>query len=232
MNANKCKNLVSAIQNTSDPTISYIDFSNNDTVTALNLLLGMPTVSHPLCAAMLSPLTTVINVGTIGCDQARHIRAAAAGKLFGCPTQQYLNALTIATTHAIADTSTTSIFIMEGVDVVNKCIATTPLTINLSDGTKVKSSHVCDIEIHGLPTVLMGHIVPLLTVASLIGICPLCKAGCKVVFDDKNVLRYLMARKLYGDSKTLLPLVDVVHWQKCVCHPRTHYPVMTWPLFS
>jgi hypothetical protein len=75
---------------------------------------------------------------------------------------------------------------MEGVDVVNKCIATTPLTINLPDGTKVKSSHVCDIEIPGLPTILLGHIVPSLTVALLIGIRPLCKADCKVTFDDKK----------------------------------------------
>ena len=94
--------------------------------------------------------------------------------------------MTIGRDQAIAGTGATSIFIMEGVDVVNKRIVTTPLTINLPDGKKVKSSHVCDIEIPGLPTVLLGHIVPSLTVASLIGIYPLCKAGCKVVFDDKN----------------------------------------------
>ncbi len=31
-----------------------------------------------------------------------------------------------------------------------------------------------------------GHIVPSLKIASLIGIQPLCKARCKVVFDDKK----------------------------------------------
>ncbi len=187
MNANTCKNLVSAIQNALDPIISYIDFSDDDIVTASNLSLGTPTISHPLCAETLSPWNTVVNAVTIGRDQARHTMATTAGKLFGCPTQQYLNALTIATTHAIPDTGATSIFIMEGVNVVNKRIATTPLTINLPDGTKVKSPHVYDIEIPGLPTVLMGHIVPSLTIASLIGIRPLCKAGCKVVFDDKKM---------------------------------------------
>ena len=96
------------------------------------------------------------------------------------------NALTIGRDQAIADTGATSIFIMEGVDVANKRVTHTPLTINLPDGNKVKSSHVCDIEIPGLPTVLTGHIVPSLTVASLIGIRPLCKAGCKVLFDDKK----------------------------------------------
>jgi hypothetical protein len=94
--------------------------------------------------------------------------------------------VTIGRDHAIADTGATSIFIMDGVDVINKRVATSPLTINLPDGKKVKSSHVCDIAIPGLPTILLGHIVPSLTVASLIGIRPLCKAGCTVVFDDKK----------------------------------------------
>jgi hypothetical protein len=43
---------------------------------------------------------------------------------------------------------------------------------------------VCDINIPGLPTTLTGHIVPSLTIASLIGIRPLCKAGCSVTFDN------------------------------------------------
>jgi hypothetical protein len=34
--------------------------------------------------------------------------------------------------------------------------------------------------------VLTGHIVPSLSIASLIGIRPLCKAGFKVIFDDKK----------------------------------------------
>ena len=110
--------------------------------------------------------------------------AMAARMLFSSPMPQYLYAITIATTQAIADTGATSIFIMEGADVDNKCIAKDPLTINLPDGKKVVSTHVCDINIPGLPTMLMGHIIPSLKVASLIGIHPLCKAGCKVVFNN------------------------------------------------
>ena len=75
---------------------------------------------------------------------------------------------------------------MDGVDVVNKRRATSPLTINLPDGRKVKSSHVCDITIPGLPQVLTGHIVPHLAIASLIGIRPLCEAGCTVTFDNEK----------------------------------------------
>jgi hypothetical protein len=84
------------------------------------------------------------------------------------PMDQVISAVTIARNHAIADTGVTSIFIMDGVDVINKRVASKPLTINLPDGKKVQSSHVCDIKIPGLPTVLTGHIVPSLTVVSLI----------------------------------------------------------------
>ena len=47
------------------------------------------------------------------------------------------------------------------------------------------STHVCDITIPGLPTILIGHIVPKLTIASLIGIRELCNAGCTVIFSKK-----------------------------------------------
>ncbi len=48
----------------------------------------------------------------------------------------------------------------------------------------VRSTHVCDYKIPGLPTLLEGHIVPKLTVALLIGISVLFKAGCIVIFTD------------------------------------------------
>jgi hypothetical protein len=56
--------------------------------------------------------------------------------------------------------------------------------INLPDGKKVMSTHVCDIHIPSLPTVLIEHIIPSLTITSLIGLCLLCTAGCKVAFDN------------------------------------------------
>jgi hypothetical protein len=43
--------------------------------------------------------------------------AYTARRMFGNPMPQHLNALTIATLQAIADTGATSIFVMEGVNV-------------------------------------------------------------------------------------------------------------------
>jgi hypothetical protein len=108
--------------------------------------------------------------------------AATAQQLFGTPEPQYLNTIAIAASQAIADTGATSIFIMEGTPCKNIRPAIRPLTINLPDGTKVKLTHTCDITIPGLPKVLVGHVVPKLTIASLIGIKVLCDAGCKVLF--------------------------------------------------
>jgi hypothetical protein len=85
---------------------------------------------------------------------------------------------------AIADTGTTSFFLTKGAPCQNKRRAMNPITVKLPDGRKIKSTHVCNIVIPGLPTVLTGHIMPNMTTALLFGIRILCKVGCKVLFDD------------------------------------------------
>jgi hypothetical protein len=169
--ANKCNSLVTALSCYPDPTIK---------------LHSLPLVEDNNVIIVTTNITQI--------PRQRNTRmsiAAAARHLWGNPSPQYLNAITIATNKAIADMGVTSILIMDGVDVDNKRIANQPLTINLPDGNKVMSTHVCNIHIPILPTVLTGHIVPSLTNVSLIGIRPLCKAGCKVVFDnDKCKVMY------------------------------------------
>ncbi len=80
-----------------------------------------------------------------------------------------------------------SVFFKTGVPVDNKQPATYPLTVNLSDGCQVKSTHTCDVVVPGLPRLLVGHIVPNLAIASLFGIHPLCNVGCTVVFHKDRV---------------------------------------------
>jgi hypothetical protein len=87
---------------------------------------------------------------------------------------------------AIADTGATLLFLTKGAPCLNKRCTTTPILITLPDGRKIFSLHTCDVAIPGLPTVLTGHIMPDMTTASLLGIRIPCKAGCKVVFGDKN----------------------------------------------
>ena len=92
--------------------------------------------------------------------------------------------LTVPPSHAIADTGATSHFVMAGTPMDNIRPAVDPLTINLPNGGVVRSTHVCDVVIPGLPTVMTGHIVPGLSMASLMGIRVLCKAGCVVIFTN------------------------------------------------
>jgi hypothetical protein len=68
---------------------------------------------------------------------------------------------------------------------------TNPLSINPPNGGMVHSTHECNVNIPYLPLTLTGHIILGLTMASLMGIRVLCKAGCKVIFtDDKCVVAY------------------------------------------
>ena len=101
------------------------------------------------------------------------------------------SAMTIASNAAIADSGATQIFVMDGIPVHNKRKTTCPLKVALADGRQVTSTHMCDIIIPGLPTTLMGHIVPEVSIASLFGIRVLTAAGCTIKFDnEKCVVKY------------------------------------------
>jgi hypothetical protein len=96
------------------------------------------------------------------------------------------NTMTIASNEAIADSGATQIFVMDSTPVHNKRKRTCPLKVALADGCRVMSTHMCDIIIPGLPTTLVGHIVPELSIPSLFGIHVLTEAGCTVKFDIKK----------------------------------------------
>jgi hypothetical protein len=86
------------------------------------------------------------------------------------PKHQHYAIMLIEMSHAIADMGATSIFVMEGTLMENVQPTAHPITINLPDGKKVMSTHTCNITIPGLSTVLKGHIVPEIKMASLFGI--------------------------------------------------------------
>ena len=75
---------------------------------------------------------------------------------------------------------------------------------------------MCDYEIPGLPMSIEAHIVPDLTVASLIGIHVLCKAGCIVIFTDKAC--YVIYVIGHGTGGKYIPimarLAEARRWSK------------------
>ncbi len=162
--ANKCKSLISV--QPLDPT-QIVHICNDEDV-----MITMSNCSPTVC------LQHVMHAHPASWPSL----VATAWHLYGAPSPQYLDAITIATSQAIADTGAMPIFIMEGTPIKNIWPAMKQLIIILPDGSQVKSTHLCDITIPGLPIVLTGLIVPRLSIASLIGIRVLCEAGCKVVF--------------------------------------------------
>jgi hypothetical protein len=86
---------------------------------------------------------------------------------------------------AISDSGATAHFLLENAAVVNKRRAIQPLSIKLPDGTIIKSSHTCNLDIPWLPKQMTeAHIVPGLSHSSLISTRKFCDAGCKVVFEQ------------------------------------------------
>ncbi len=151
MIADKCNQSIDIYaNNTSDPTqiinVTTTSDNNDKTIITSNRTQDAPNV-HSVHATINKSM------------------AATAKDLFGAPNPQYLNAMAIATSEAIADTGATTIFIMEGTPCNNLQPAIRPLTINLPDGTKVKSTHTCNITIPGLPMGLVGHVVSKLSIA-------------------------------------------------------------------
>jgi hypothetical protein len=111
--------------------------------------------------------------------------------LTAAPAQQskwVYTVLTIASNKAIADPGATKIFIMDGTPVHNKQKKMCPLKAALAEGRRVMSTHMCDIIVPGLPTTLIGHIVPKLSITSLFGIRVLTEARCTMQFANKKCL--------------------------------------------
>jgi hypothetical protein len=100
--------------------------------------------------------------------------------------EHHANAVQITLTHVVANTGATSVFVMAGAPAKNIRMATKPIQISLPNGKKIVSTHICDVDIPGLPHKLIGHIVPGMKMASLLGIHILYKTGCKVIFDDEK----------------------------------------------
>eukprot|EP00984_Skeletonema_dohrnii_P002769 scaffold955_cov79-Skeletonema_dohrnii-CCMP3373.AAC.11 len=104
--------------------------------------------------------------------------------------------------YAIGDSGATDHFLIEGAPVTNKREAVNPITITQPDGTTIKSTHTCNLDIPWLPAEMTaGHIVPGLSHSSLISIRRFCDAGCKVVFDIDECRVYYQGRLVLSGGR-------------------------------
>jgi hypothetical protein len=71
----------------------------------------------------------------------------------------------------------------------------------LANGGQVRTTHMCDIDIPGLSQPLTGHIIPNLSIASLLKICVLTVVGCTVTFgNNKFVITFNRKEILCGNK--------------------------------
>ena len=87
--------------------------------------------------------------------------------------------------YGLSDSGATSHFIVEGAPVINVNRTDDPISIKLPDGSIIKSTHTCNLNIPWLPSQMTeAHVVPGLEHSSLISTKKFCDHGCKVVFDE------------------------------------------------
>ena len=102
--------------------------------------------------------------------------------------------VTRAVKYAISDSGATGHFMVEGAPVINKQKANKPIQIMMPDGSKIQSTHTCNLNIPWLPhAITETHIVPGLSHASLISTRKFCDAGCRVIFDQEECRIYLLS---------------------------------------
>ena len=92
----------------------------------------------------------------------------------------------ITNKEAVADAGATGNFSLPGTPVNNLQPAIKPFTINIPDGLKISSTHMCNLKIEDISErENISQIVIGLSHASLISISILFDAGCKVKYDEK-----------------------------------------------
>lgn len=85
--------------------------------------------------------------------------------------------------YGMLDSGTTDHFMSVSATVNNVRPTTNKLDIIIPDGSKMQSTHKCDIDRPFLPAQAQtAHIIPQLSNQSLLLVVKLCDAGCKVVF--------------------------------------------------
>ena len=120
--------------------------------------------------------------------------------------QQSANAATLFNTkqrvrlikYTLSDSGAYSHFVIKGSPAVNIKIAEYPISIKLPDGSIIWPTHTCNLDMPWLPLGMKeGHIVPGLEHLSLVSTKKLCKAGCRVVFNEQE------CRVYYNDELVL-----------------------------
>ena len=102
--------------------------------------------------------------------------------------------------YGMLDSGTTDHFMSVHAHVENIRPTKNPLKVVIPDGSKMESTHECDIAWPALPkNATTGHIIPQLTQQSLLSVVKLCDAGCTVTFKHEScIISYNEKIVMYG----------------------------------
>ena len=123
-----------------------------------------------------------------------------------------------ATDWAIVDSGASNHYLTTAAPTLNITPTTSPISITLPDGTTVKSTHTCLLDLPQLPLeARRAHIIPQLASHSLISVPTLCNAGCHVHFAENeciishNNITVMDATKCDNTNMWMIPLSPQQH---------------------
>ena len=88
----------------------------------------------------------------------------------------------------ILDSGAISHFLVVGAPATKKQVAVAPVSVTLTDGDQVHSTHIGYLDMPQLPkSARECHIIPDLASYSLISVVKLCEAGCEVSFKTLGI---------------------------------------------
>ena len=131
-------------------------------------------------------------------------------------TEYSTSIIKITNKKSITEAGATKTLFLPATSVKNVQPAGKPISINLSDRSKLRSSHTCNLDIEGITEKEnLAHIVPGLSHASLISISFLCNAGCKGRYDEKICSVYYNSKLVWIGGRESQTIFWIFPLQEC-----------------
>ena len=130
---------------------------------------------------------------------------------------------------AILNPGATSHFLSMYAPLLNRSPALNPLSVTLPNGSKVQSTEEEELDIPILPKpARLAHVIPDLTLHSLLSVVTLCNAGCEVIFHKTHaIVKYkgkivLQGRKYTKTGLWMVPLQQTKPTTAVVATNKAH----------
>ena len=147
--------------NTDDATVITLNKSTDNPVYAANIPRMISNAAETTQHSTMEIHPMSINLPTKAKAWTSIIRANNLTQTPQAAMVFNKRRVTRAVKYAISDSGATGHFMVEGAPVINKQPAKKPIQIMMPDGSKIQSTHTCNLDIPWLPHAMTeAHIVP------------------------------------------------------------------------